>query len=310
MSDSHADRSLAVRPTTPEELYAECPILAPCIVMLVDPVAALFVLRITLIILRSADKPRLKLPYLNPAVRAAGRLPVTPCPDWHRTDVSASHVVRSHTVLPRLVAPVYVVSPRFDPCTVILMDPVAAEFFRLVTLAVISPTEKPLVALPALCPAVTVKRWLPIELVASWHRSDVSDSHVVRSHVVTLVLKEAVYAARPRLAPCNVTLVDPDPTRFVIRSALISDLSVVNKRVVLPMRSPTDKTIRLLSALPTPTWHFREVSDAHVDRSQTVDDVRTADVYVVSPMFAPCNVTLADPVVALFVERVTLSEAG
>jgi hypothetical protein len=55
--------------------------------------------------------------------------------------VSASHVVRSHAVLPTLVEPVYVVSPRLDPCTVMLVDPVAARLLRLGTLTMLSSTE-------------------------------------------------------------------------------------------------------------------------------------------------------------------------
>jgi len=161
------------------------PMLAPCTVTLADPVAPAFAFRITLIMLVSSDTPRLTLPCLTPAVKVASRLPITPCPAWHRSDVSASHVVRSHTVRPRLTDPVYVVSPRLDPCTVTLVDPVAAQLPRLDTLAIISSTEKPLDMLPARRPAVTDILWLPIEVCVSWHLSDVSASHVVRSHVET-----------------------------------------------------------------------------------------------------------------------------
>ena len=134
VSDSHVDRSHRVCPPAPCAVYVARPMLAPCIVTLADPVAALLVLRITLSMPASRDSPALTLPYLTPALIPTCRLPITPCPTWHRTDVSASHVVRSHAVLPTLVEAVYVVSPRLDPCTVTLDDPVAARLLRLDTL--------------------------------------------------------------------------------------------------------------------------------------------------------------------------------
>ncbi len=115
--------------------------LAPCTVTLADPVAALFVLRMTLTMPTSKDTTTLTLPYRTPALIPTCRLPSTPCPAWHRIDVSASHVVRSHAVLPTLVEPVYVVSPRLDPCTVTLSDPVAARLLRLGTLTMLSSAE-------------------------------------------------------------------------------------------------------------------------------------------------------------------------
>jgi hypothetical protein len=115
--------------------------LPPCTVTLADPVAATFALRNTLSMPASNDRPWLTLPYLAPALIPTSRLPIAPCPTWHRTDVSASHVVRSHPVRPTLVAAVYVVSPRPDPCTVTLQDPVDARLLRLDTLAMLSSTE-------------------------------------------------------------------------------------------------------------------------------------------------------------------------
>lgn len=191
--------------------------LAPCNVTLVDPVAAPFPFRITLIMPASSDSPWLKLPYLPPVVRVTCRVPATPCPVWHRTDVSASHVVRSHILLPSLVMPEYDVSPRFDPCTLKLADPVAAQLVRLDKLTMLSSTENPRLKLPPRRPVVMTTRWLPIAMCCSWHRSDVSDSQDVRSDAVTPILVEAVYAASPRLAPCRVTLDEPVPARFALR---------------------------------------------------------------------------------------------
>jgi hypothetical protein len=115
--------------------------LAPNTVMLAEPVAAPFILRMTLSMPTSIDRPELTLPYLTPTLIPTSRLPVTPCPTWHRRDVSASHVVRSHAVLPTRIEAVYVVSPRLDPCTVTLDDPVAARLLRPATLTMLRSTE-------------------------------------------------------------------------------------------------------------------------------------------------------------------------
>jgi hypothetical protein len=141
VSDSHVDRSHVVRPADPKAVYAASPMLAPCTVTLADPVEALLVLRTMLSMPASNDRPELTLPYLAPTLIPTSRLPITPCPTWHRRDVSASHVVRSHAVLPTLIEAVYVVSPRLDPCTVTLDDPVAARLRCLDTLTMPRSTE-------------------------------------------------------------------------------------------------------------------------------------------------------------------------
>ena len=102
-SEPHQDRSHRVCPVPPYAVYVARPMLAPCTVTLTDPVAALLTLRMTLSMPASKDNTALTLPYLAPALIPTCRLPITPCPTWHRIDVSASHVVRSHAVLPTLV---------------------------------------------------------------------------------------------------------------------------------------------------------------------------------------------------------------
>ena len=141
VSDSHVDRSQVDCPAAPYAVYAARPMLAPCTVKLADPVEALLVLRMMLMAPTSKDIPPLTLPYLAPTLIPTCRLPITLRPTWHRTDVSASHVVRSHAVRPTLAEAVYVVSPRLDPCTVTLVDPVAARLLRLDTLAMPSSAE-------------------------------------------------------------------------------------------------------------------------------------------------------------------------
>jgi hypothetical protein len=141
VSDSHVDRSPLVCPSAPATLYPAAPMLAPCTVTLADPVAARLALPIAVTVLASCDTPALMLPCLTPLLIVSWRVPITPCPAWHRIDVSAPHVVRSHPVLPSRPDPVCVASPNPDPCTVTLDDPVAARFVRRAPLAIPSPTE-------------------------------------------------------------------------------------------------------------------------------------------------------------------------
>ena len=77
-----------------------------------------------------------RLPTRSPLVTMTRRLPPNPCPDWHRTDVSASHVVRSQPVRLIIADKVCVPDPMLAPCNVMLAEPLAAPFVLLSTLAI------------------------------------------------------------------------------------------------------------------------------------------------------------------------------
>jgi hypothetical protein len=64
------------------------------------------------------------------------RLPLKPCPDWHLTDVSASHVVRSHPEWLIITDEVCDPDPMLAPCIVMLAEPLAAPFVLRKTLAI------------------------------------------------------------------------------------------------------------------------------------------------------------------------------
>ena len=158
---------------------------APCTVTLADPVVAQLPPNSTLTAATaSIEKPCDMLPTRTPADTDTRLLRARPWPTWHRTDESDSHVVRSQAVPPTDIDNVYPASPRFEPCTVTLADPVAAAFERLKTLSDARSAEKAVVKLPTRNPAVTPTRRLPICPCPPWHRTDVSDSHVVRSQLV------------------------------------------------------------------------------------------------------------------------------
>ena len=200
VSDSHVVRSHDVYERRTDAVYVARPRFRPTTVMLADPVAARFDRSTALIDLVSAESPAEELPERIPTVTNTRRLPPTPWDTPQRKDVSDPHVVRSHADAPSLTADVNVAGPRLPPCTVTLADPVVATFVRRTRLLVSESKEKPCVLLPAFCEVTDICR-LPITPSPVWHRADVSDSHVVRSHAVSPKRAPAVYVARPMLAP-------------------------------------------------------------------------------------------------------------
>jgi hypothetical protein len=116
--------------------------LAPCSVTLAEPVTIKLAFLIVLNMFSANDIPALRLPCLAPKLILRWRVPIKPCPNRHRIDVSAAHVVRSHPVRPILVDALYGACPSSDPCTVTLDDPVPAAFVRLGALAMPRSTEK------------------------------------------------------------------------------------------------------------------------------------------------------------------------
>lgn len=105
-------------------------------VTLAEPVDAVFPLRTVLKRPTSALCPCDRLPTRSPLVTMIRRLPPTPCPDWHLTAVSASHVVRSQPVWLTITDKVCVPAPMLAPCIVMLVEPLAAPFVLLKTLAI------------------------------------------------------------------------------------------------------------------------------------------------------------------------------
>jgi len=106
VSDSHSVDSHAVRPSRARLVYVTSPMLEPCNVTELDPVPARFWRRITISPDLSADKARVMLPPLSPAVITIRRVPRDPMPAWHLTEVSDSHSVLSHPVCPSRARPV------------------------------------------------------------------------------------------------------------------------------------------------------------------------------------------------------------
>ena len=184
VSAHHPVLSHAVAPNRTATVAPINPKLAPCTVMLADPVAALLPRLSKLIDALSADRADDVLPIIAPAVKTALRLPVTECPILQRTDDPDVHSVRSQDVSPSDDAAVYPLRPMLAPLIDTLTDPVAAPFTRNIPDTDPSSPEKEPVALPSSCPALTTNPRLPIAVLIDWHRTAESDSHAVLSQPV------------------------------------------------------------------------------------------------------------------------------
>ena len=143
-------------------VYVSSPRPAPCTVTLADPVAARFVRRATLTIPTIVVNPSVTLPARCPPVSDIRSVPDTPCPHWHRADVSDSHVVLSPPDCPDRIATVYPASPMLDPCKVTLADPLLARFVLRTTLAIFPSAEKDSDKLPTTAPIVCRTARLPV----------------------------------------------------------------------------------------------------------------------------------------------------
>jgi hypothetical protein len=73
---------------------------------------------------------------------------------------------------------------------------------------------------PARLPTDTAALLLPSTLCETRQRTNVSDSHIDRSHRVCPAPLYAVYVARPMLAPCIVTLATPVAALLALRMTL------------------------------------------------------------------------------------------
>ena len=141
------------------------------------------------------------LPDRSPVVSESRWLPRTLTPTLQRTDVSDSQDVCSHALIPALAHGVSDPSPKLAPCTVMLADPVPARLARLAWLIPLGSIEKEPDRHPACRPAVSVARWLPATPRPPLHLTDVSDSHVDRSHPVPQGLPAGVYDLIPMPPP-------------------------------------------------------------------------------------------------------------
>ena len=198
------------------------PKLDPCTVIDADPVLKRLPGPSTLIFCASVDQAWLMLPIRSPVVRTTRPVPRIPAPARHLADVSDPHSVPSHLVCPCLEPIEYACKPMLDPCSVMDVDPVPAQFTRRDTLTIPVSYDQESLTLPGLLLMVIITRRVPREPCPVRHLTDVSDSHSVPSHIVPPSWMRPVYVVSPMLDPCTVTETDPVPPTFM-RLATLSD---------------------------------------------------------------------------------------
>ena len=278
VSDIHVVPSHTVPPT---DRASECrarPALLPINVTLTDPVAAKLDLLAELATGPSAEIATVTVPTCPPTLADTRILVCTMLLALHTIDVSTTHIVTSQTVQPSRTPELMLNKPYPAPCIVIRTDPVPAAFAPLVTLIACAATDTPLVSVPDLPPAViTVRPLLSLVVSDALHAIAVSDSHVERSHAVSIPRALALDAKSPRPAPCTVTLADPDAATLLARTLLPTATAKDNAPLTLPARIPVVTASRWL---PTPPWPSRPrnpVSDTHSLAAQLlIPDLATA----------------------------------
>ena len=164
MSDTHSLDSHPLPPFRAIDDHPASPIPAPAILRLADPVAARFILRTELEPPPSADINSVALPCRSPAVILTALVPPSPDPIVHRTDVSDSHPLLSHTLLPVRTETDDPATPIPPPTTVMLADPVAARFALRSPLASVESADIASVTLPCSSPMVKAASFVPISL--------------------------------------------------------------------------------------------------------------------------------------------------
>lgn len=194
--------------------------------MLLAPDAARLLRLTELTIPRNIENPRDTLPPLPPTVITVRRLPPVPPLPIHRTLVSDCHLDPSQELLPILTASLPVLSPNPNPCNVTLVPPVPATFVVRNTLTLPVSTLTAPLTLPTRSPAVNDICLLLASPCSHWQRSEVSDSHLVRSHPVCPIRTDPLNAAHPIPVPCNVMLLPPVAPIFV-RSVTLPELRSV-----------------------------------------------------------------------------------
>ena len=216
MSDVHIVLSQDVPPSIPDKVWAYIPSPSPTTVTAADPVPAKFTARTTLTPMPAYDAPWDTLPPLCPTLTDVLLLPCSPGPCLQASVVSDIQPVSSHPLSPTRTLDELATVPKLPPSTLTLAEPVDALLARIIRLASPACTDKAVLALPTPpTPTVIDKGRLEPSEDPTTHTTDVSESHLVRSHFECPTLAAPVNAASPAPTPHTVTLVDPVAPVFV-----------------------------------------------------------------------------------------------
>ena len=235
---------------------------------------------------KSTETAPLTLPTRCTMLIPKRKLPPTPAPASHRTDVSDSHTVCSHDVVPILSAPLCRHSPSPTPCTLIRAEPVPAALAICTPLIDALSTDTAPDKLPTRRPTLSTARTLPRAMDPDRHSADVSDAHPVCSHPVPPDRTDPVHALDPMLAPCTLTTLVP--VQIALPAATLSPpRSADTAAERLPTRLPTLSDTRKLPCELDPARHNAELSDTQPVRSHALCPTRPDTECPASPIRAP-----------------------
>jgi hypothetical protein len=238
VSDAHPVCSHPVCPDLTDPVHALGPMLAPCTVTILVPVE-IALPAATLSPPRSTDIAAEWLPTRLPTLIDTRTLPCDLDPTRHTAEVSDAQPVPSHMLCPSLPDTDCPASPILAPCIVTLVDPLPPAFTRRPVLDYAESTESAPLRLPTRRHPLIANSLLPAIPAPASHRTDVSDSHAVRSHDDEPTLPDPENEPDPRPAPYTLALVDPVVPAFARRTKLTSDTSIDNAWLTLPTPHPT-----------------------------------------------------------------------
>ena len=108
-----------------------------------------------------------------------------------------------------------------------------------------------------------------------------------------------LHDSTPNPCPSSVTLTEPVDAWLLEPARLTVPTSADTPRVIEPIRTPTLIDTRWLPRALCPILHRTDVADIHAVASHDVPAIALR-VMPASPMLAPLNVTLTDPLAARF----------
>jgi hypothetical protein len=163
------------------------------------------------------------------------------------------------------------------------------------------------VRVPTSSPTVTIDILDPFKTLPVRQLIDVSDSHLLDSHVVSPNLHVPVAPDKPECVPCIVTDTTCEANLLLHLNMLISGVLMDSASVNVPARSPMVNTICPVFCTPLPARHPREVLEPQFVLSHPDPPLLDLAVYCPNPRPAPSNDTNTDPTTPRFAPVIELN---
>ncbi len=168
----------------------------------------------------STDTATERLPTRSPLVTATHRLPIDPCIALQASDESDVHHDALTELPPSRDSPLGDSTLKPTPINVTLPDPVPAMLERCPNPWTLVSREKAEDTLPTTRLTVTDKRRLLRSPCPNWHRTAVSDAHIVASQPERPARAAMLSVSSPAPRPLIVTMTEPIPTTLDCRTLL------------------------------------------------------------------------------------------